>query len=320
MKVTTEQRAQMVIDAAELKRQGLNGPQAAEKLGVSLTTLYRLWDGGVRTETKKVEEDVDPSDIEGEVWKDVPGYEGFYRASSFGRVRSCNRVKGVNGALATRRGAILKTAVDRDGYEYLGLCLGGEVKTIKAHRLIADIFLENPQSLPQVNHKDGVRSNNAASNLEWVTQSMNMRHAFDDLGRKSWQHGSEHGNTLLKSQDILDIFRLALAGETQAAIGAKYDVERSYISKILWRKCRLDVDVPLDMVKAAAAKLGGENEARERAAAEAEALRHQNREQSMKEVQQLKENIAKLHAQGMSGPKIAEELGVHVSTVYRSLV
>ena len=115
-----------------------------------------------------------------EEWRDVPGYEGLYEVSNFGRVR--------------RNGKILKPSKDKDGYLQVSLSKNG-IKTTTIHRLVARAFIPNPQNLPQVNHKDEDKTNNTVDNLEWCTREYNMNYSqakpilqYDRLGNliKEW--------------------------------------------------------------------------------------------------------------------------------------
>ncbi len=103
-----------------------------------------------------------------EIWKDIPGYEGKYMASSFGNIKSINY---------HRQGLekILKPYADVTGYLKLFLCFNGKTKTFRVHKLIAITFLNHKPCGMQlvVNHKDFNRQNNNLTNLEIITQKEN---------------------------------------------------------------------------------------------------------------------------------------------------
>ena len=117
-----------------------------------------------------------------ENWKPVVGYEGLYEVSDQGRVRSVDRI--------TRdgrrwKGRVLSTSKVSSGYLHTVLSVDGKYDHVYVHRLVADAFVPNPQGKLEVNHKDGNKKNNVASNLEWVTHSENGLHSFRVLGRKA---------------------------------------------------------------------------------------------------------------------------------------
>lgn len=101
-----------------------------------------------------------------EEWRDIKGYEGKYQVSNLGRVKSLNYHRAdISRILAVRK--------DKGGYLYLNLYKNNKRKTYKVHRLVAEAFIDNPNNYPQVNHKDEIRSNNIASNLEWCDSKYN---------------------------------------------------------------------------------------------------------------------------------------------------
>lgn len=99
-----------------------------------------------------------------EIWKEIEGYEGLYEVSNLGNVKSLNK----------RKGRILKPAKNNKGYLYVNLFKQGKVKKHFVHRLVAKAFIENPDNLPQVNHKDEDKTNNNISNLEFCDCQYNI--------------------------------------------------------------------------------------------------------------------------------------------------
>lgn len=108
----------------------------------------------------------------------VVGYEGLYEVSSDGHVF---RVAGGMGAVAGRK---LKLQLDKDGYLHVNLCRDGVRKQHTVHRIVAQAFHPNPDNLPQVNHLNGIKTDNRAENLEWADRSRQQLHSYHVLGRK----------------------------------------------------------------------------------------------------------------------------------------
>lgn len=116
-----------------------------------------------------------------EMWKDIPGYEGLYAASTYGRVAALEKTYYAgNGVKKHKKAHILKFVKNGDGYLKTALSKGGKRKDPRLHQLVAVTFLPNPENKPEVNHKDLNKENNHLWNLEWNTRSENNKHAFDN--------------------------------------------------------------------------------------------------------------------------------------------
>lgn len=126
--------------------------------------------------------------MEGEIWKDIVGFEYKYQISNLGRVKIKENVSMRMNMGKMRnyvqRELIMSNTFDGNYYKVGLVDERGKVKQIHIHRLLATHFIPNPNNLPQVNHIDGNKKNNDLSNLEWVTRSQNMKHAVDVLGFK----------------------------------------------------------------------------------------------------------------------------------------
>ena len=103
-----------------------------------------------------------------EEWKPIKGYEGLYEVSNMGRVKS----------LRYGKARILRTPDNLRGYKSVILSKQATRKIKRVHRLVAEAFIPNPMNLPVVNHLDGDKYNNCATNLEWCTYQENSIHAI----------------------------------------------------------------------------------------------------------------------------------------------
>lgn len=147
-----------------------------------------------------------------EVWKDVVGFEGLYEVSDLGRVRRIGKAarsgNGRGGGVVL--GRILKGQTTRFGYIQVFLWKDGKQNPRQVHRLVADAFIEPRAPGFEPNHKDGNKTNNVPSNLEWLTRSDNMIHAYAIGLRKpaDLPCGEDHHGVKLTDLQVREIRRL----------------------------------------------------------------------------------------------------------------
>lgn len=154
------------------------------------------------------------------VWKPIVGFEDCGEVSNTGLIRN-------------KHGLIRKTNVGKNGYERVGFHGGQE--TVFVHRLVARAFCEGYKDSLQVNHKDGDKLNNNADNLEWVTVSENVKHAFD-TGLKVYAHP----NTVISDDEFKKVLARRANGETQQSIADDYGVTGAAIGNRITRMKEAD--------------------------------------------------------------------------------
>lgn len=121
-----------------------------------------------------------------EIWKDIKGYEEMYQVSNLGRIRSLDRYvrhKKI-GSIRLIKGKIMSPTISKStGYLTTTLYKQGKGKQVTIHRLVAEAFIFNPTDKPEVNHINGIRSDDRVENLEWVNRRENQLHAYRVLKR-----------------------------------------------------------------------------------------------------------------------------------------
>lgn len=164
-----------------------------------------------------------------EEWKPLPNAR--YLISSLGEVCS------------TESGKLLKQMDDGRGYLCVSISMDRQPQQkYKVHRLAAEVFLPRIIGANDVNHIDGIKTNNRVTNLEWCTRSENIQHALQ-LGLMAVGEG--HPISELKSLEVEQIKLLFIAGKSNSEIASLYNVARGTISKIrqlkTWRHIRPDL-------------------------------------------------------------------------------
>lgn len=125
-------------------------------------------------------------EMELEEWRPIPGFEGYYSASNLGRIRRDAAGKG------THAGHPRKPMSGKRGYQYVALSVNGRVFQHTVHSLVALSYSGPRPPGYTINHKDGRKDNNAAANLEYVTDAENKEHASQ---HGLLMHGARHTHT-----------------------------------------------------------------------------------------------------------------------------
>lgn len=166
-----------------------------------------------------------------EIWKPVQNAESFFEVSSKGNVRSINRfLIDTKGRKFFKKSLMLIKHVDRKGYLYVNLRINTLLKKKKVHRLVAEAFIENPENKPQVNHINGIKTDNKVENLEWVTSKENIRHSI--LKNLTKNKGEDNNKAKLSKEKVLKIRELKKEMSiTQLAL--LFNVHHSTIGSII---------------------------------------------------------------------------------------
>ena len=168
------------------------------------------------------------------MWKPIRGYEGRYEVSDDGQVRGITRAERLkDGKSRTRKGRQLALMTKRTGYQCVNLYKDAHMTTQLVHRLVADAFIPNPEHKPEVNHINGDKHDNRAVNLEWVTGSENIRHAF----RTNLKSGNGRDGKLSSEQ----IRQIRTCSDSQKVIAMRYGISRQMVGLIKQRKAYKEV-------------------------------------------------------------------------------
>ena len=161
---------------------------------------------------------------------DVVGFEGLYKVSNIGRVRS------------SRRGTIMIPHPLKDGYLRIRLRKEGKDFSFLVHRLVAMAFIPNPNNYDTINHKDFNTQNNCVENLEWCTQKYNNKYSRD-AGHYHYSEKAREAakrNRKISDELAIKIFDDYKKGMKQADLASKYDVTRAFVCRLVHGRCRTE--------------------------------------------------------------------------------
>jgi len=160
--------------------------------------------------------------FEGEIWKNIEGFNELYQVSTFGRLKSI-------------RNNIIMKQRNRGGYRCSKISLKGLAAHKSTHIYLAESFIENPENKSQVNHKDGDKENNHISNLEWNTPSENAIHAYEN-GLSFSKKGEDCYISKFTNKEVEYIYTNP-ENLTMIQLAEKFNRDKRIIHSIWERKC-----------------------------------------------------------------------------------
>lgn len=174
--------------------------------------------------------------LEGEIWKDIKGFEGFYQASNLGRIKSSEWKVWGGKSFYLKKGRILKQSKNQNGYMKIEFMVESVLTRHKVHRLVLSAFIPNPENKYAVNHKNGIKHDNRLENLEWCNKSENMKHAYE-MGLIERAGDRVKCHLKLTDEHVIEIrTRFTPFVLTSSMLAKEYCVSKSTIEGLLFNK------------------------------------------------------------------------------------
>lgn len=169
-----------------------------------------------------------------EEWFDIPNFEGIYQVTRSGKIKKIGKKSKYKDLIYPDK--MMKHNTHTNKYKYITFMVDGVKKYYSIHRLLASIFIANPENKPQVNHINGIKDDNRLENLEWVTLSGNMQHAAKNGLLKPKRGESNYGARLCED-DVRSIRRMSdVHGIPITHIAKMYDMGSTIIWMIVKRR------------------------------------------------------------------------------------
>ena len=182
------------------------------------------------TQCERILQYIDETGSITEEWKPIAGYEGLYEVSNLGNVRSYQNF----GYGLKKDPKMITPTINKYGYLGITLCKNTKHRYKTIHRLVAETFIKNDDRSLQIDHINGVKTDNRVFNLEWVTPKENTLRSVK-LGLKPC--GEKHGNSKLKQKEVEIIRELYKTGKhSQRKLGAFFGVSHWTIGQIVNNK------------------------------------------------------------------------------------
>jgi phage RecT family recombinase len=188
-----------------------------------------------------------PIDLPNEIWINIKDYEELYKISNCGRIKNLERkIKKWNG-FRTHKEKIIKQFFSEDGYLRVQLWKNGENKKYQVARLVGESFIPNIDNKPEINHRNGIKTDNRATELEWATHKENISHSINSGLKGDIKRGGQLPQTILKEGDISMIRQIYAEGNTtQNELSEMFNVSRGAINNITngrnWKHIGKEID------------------------------------------------------------------------------